>query len=101
MDIQGSYCTNQAFPQADAATGRRLIFFTGGTALREVSRELARHTPDTVHLLTTFDSGGSSAALRRAFAMPAVGDLRNRLLALADFSIPDCVLTFCSTPARK
>lgn len=31
-----------------------------------------------------FDSGGSSAVLRRYFDMPAVGDLRNRLMALAD-----------------
>jgi CofD-related protein of GAK system len=37
-----------------------------------------------VYLVTPFDSGGSSAALREAFDMPAVGDLRNRLLALAD-----------------
>jgi CofD-related protein of GAK system len=76
--------------------GRRLVFFTGGTALREVSRELARHTEDSAHLVTTFDSGGSSAALRRAFAMPAVGDIRNRLLALAHPSIPEGVLDFCS-----
>ena len=38
----------------------------------------------SVHLISTFDSGRSSKELRRAFAIPALGDLRNRLLALAD-----------------
>lgn len=61
-----------------------LIFFTGGTALRELSRCFAARGCHTTHLVTTFDSGGSTARLRAAFAMPAVGDLRNRLVALAD-----------------
>ena len=75
------------------ALGPRLLFFTGGTALREVSRSLTRLTHNSVHLVTPFDSGGSTASLRRAFAMPAVGDIRNRLAALADRDIiPDAVL---------
>lgn len=79
------------------ALGPRLVFFTGGTALRDLSRALTRHTHNSVHLITPFDSGGSSAALRRAFAMPAVGDIRNRLLALADSAlVPQSVLEFCS-----
>lgn len=75
------------------ALGPRLVFFTGGTALREVSRSLTRLTHHSVHLVTPFDSGGSTASLRRAFAMPAVGDIRNRLAALADRDIiPSAVL---------
>ncbi len=69
---------------ADAPPGRPLVFFTGGTAVRELSRVLSRRPCLTAHIVTTFDSGGSTARLRRAFAMPAVGDLRNRLVALAD-----------------
>ena len=77
--------------------GPRLVFFTGGTALRDLSRQLTRYTHNSVHLITPFDSGGSSAALRRAFAMPAVGDIRNRLLALADRAlVPQSVLKFCA-----
>ncbi len=64
--------------------GVRIIFFTGGTALCALSKELCRVTHNSVHLITPFDSGGSSACLRDAFHMPAVGDMRNRLLALAD-----------------
>jgi CofD-related protein of GAK system len=67
--------------------GPRILFFSGGSALRGLCGELARYTHNTVHLITPFDSGGSSATLRRAFGMPAVGDLRNRLMALADRSL--------------
>lgn len=73
-------------PWGEPAKGPRILFFSGGTALRSLSRELIRHTHNSVHIITPFDSGGSSATLRRAFGMPAVGDLRNRLLALADRS---------------
>lgn len=66
--------------------GSCILFFSGGTALRGVSRELSYHTHNSVHIITPYDSGGSSAVLRKAFAMPAVGDIRNRLMALADLS---------------
>src|SRR5688572_20780353 len=67
--------------------GPRILFFSGGTALRPLSRALKLLTHNSIHLITPFDSGGSSAALRRAFGMPALGDLRNRLLALADETV--------------
>lgn len=62
----------------------RPLFFSGGTALRELAQEMSTRRIHSVHIVTTFDSGGSTARLRDSFAMPAVGDLRNRLLALAD-----------------
>ncbi len=64
--------------------GSRILFFSGGTALGPVASELSRHTARAVHVITTFDSGGSSAVLRRVFDMPAVGDIRARIMALAD-----------------
>ena len=64
--------------------GPGILFFSGGTALRPLSQSLTRYTHNAVHLITTFDSGGSSAVLRKAFAMPAVGDIRSRIMALAD-----------------
>ncbi|MEY4547200.1 MAG: hypothetical protein RL685_3395, partial [Pseudomonadota bacterium] len=67
--------------------GPRILFFSGGSALRPLCRVLKHYTHNSVHLITTFDSGGSSAQLRRAFAMPAIGDLRNRIVALADESV--------------
>lgn len=67
--------------------GPRLLFFSGGTALRDFSRDLIRFTHNSIHIMTPFDSGGSSAEIRRAFNMLSIGDVRYRLMALADQSI--------------
>lgn len=67
--------------------GPRILFFSGGSALRGVSRKLKTYTHNSIHLITPFDSGGSSATLRRTFGMLSLGDLRNRLMALADESV--------------
>jgi len=62
-----------------------VLFFSGGTALKETARVLARRV-NTTHIITTFDSGGSTAALREVMDIPAMGDIRSRILALADTS---------------
>ena len=67
--------------------GPRLLFFSGGSALNEIARLLKLYTHNSIHLITPFDSGGSSQVLRDAFEMPAVGDLRSRLMALADETV--------------
>ena len=67
--------------------GPRILFFSGGTALTKTSRAIKRYTHNSLHLVTPFDSGGSSAKLRQAFSMPSIGDLRSRLVALADENI--------------
>ena len=67
--------------------GPRILFFSGGTALKDLSREIIRYTHNSIHLITPFDSGGSSAVIREEFKMLAVGDIRNRLMALADQTI--------------
>ena len=70
--------------RAHPRAGPRILFLSGGSALRDLSRVITRYTHQSTHLITPFDSGGSSASLRQAFGMLSVGDLRNRLLALAD-----------------
>lgn len=67
--------------------GPRPLFFSGGTALNGVAAALKSYTHNSIHLVTPFDSGGSSQSLRKAFDMPAIGDLRSRLMALADESV--------------
>lgn len=64
--------------------GPRVLFFSGGSAVNEASRVLKNFTHNSVHMVTSFDSGGSSAKLRKAFGMPSIGDLRCRLMALGD-----------------
>ena len=67
--------------------GPRLLFFSGGSALNDIARALKLYTHNSIHLITPFDSGGSSQVLRQALDMPAVGDLRSRLMALADETV--------------
>lgn len=67
--------------------GPAVTFFSGGSALNAISQELKKFTHNSVHLVTPFDSGGSSAVLRNSFDMPAIGDLRARMMALADESL--------------
>lgn len=67
--------------------GPQILFFSGGSALNKMSRTLKNYTHNSIHLVTPFDSGGSSAKLRDEFNMPAVGDLRSRLMALADETV--------------
>ena len=67
--------------------GPEILFFSGGTALNQLSTKLKNFTHNSSHLVTPFDSGGSSAKLRLAFDMPAIGDLRSRMVALADETI--------------
>jgi len=74
--------------RTNASLGPKVLFFSGGSALKASSQKLIQYTHNSIHIVTPFDSGGSSARLRHALRMPAVGDLRNRLLALADKSVP-------------
>jgi CofD-related protein of GAK system len=67
--------------------GPHVLFFSGGSALNYVSQVLKSCTHNSTHMVTPFDSGGSSAVLRKAFNMPSIGDLRSRLMALADETI--------------
>lgn len=75
-------------PKAPFLAGPRLLFFSGGSALKGLCQALKRLNHNSIHLITPFDSGGSSAKLRQAFAMPAVGDLRSRILDLTNPKLP-------------
>ena len=64
----------------------RVLFFSGGTALNALARKLVSYTHNSIHITTPFDSGGSSGKLRDPFGILGVGDLRSRMMALADRS---------------
>ena len=84
--------------------GPKILFFSGGSALNKISRALKNYTHNSIHLVTPFDSGGSSSHLRNAFSMPAVGDLRSRLMALADETVlgqPEIYALFDYRLAKK
>ena len=55
----------------------------GGTGCPTVLRGLKAHPVDLTAVVTTMDSGGNSGRLREQFGVPALGDLRRALEALA------------------
>ena len=62
------------------------MFFSGGTAFNSLAGPLSRCFDRTVHVLPISDDGGSSAEIRRVFGAPALGDIRARLVRLAQVS---------------
>lgn len=84
-DISTDFLDNKTkYPYGDPSRGARVLFFSGGSALHSLCQPLLNYTYNSIHLLPPFDSGGSSAELRKAFKMPAIGDVRARLLSLID-----------------
>ena len=61
----------------------RVVCLGGGTGLSMILRGLKRIASVTA-VVTTTDDGGSSGRLRRDFGMPAPGDVRHCLSALAE-----------------
>lgn len=66
------------------ARGPRIVAIGGGTGLSALLRGLKEHSSNLTAVVTVADDGGSSGVLRDAFGIPAVGDLRNCIAALAD-----------------
>ena len=62
----------------------KVVVIGGGTGCPAVLRGLRHHPVDLTAIVTTMDSGGSSGRLRQEFNVPAVGDIRRALVALAD-----------------
>jgi len=64
-------------------SGPRIVALGGGTGLSTVLRGLKNITSNLTAIVTVTDDGGSSGRLREEFDLPAPGDLRNCLVALA------------------
>lgn len=56
----------------------------GGTGLSTMLRGLKRYTPNITAIVTVTDDGGGSGVLRQELGMPAPGDIRSCILALAN-----------------
>lgn len=66
------------------ARGPRVVAIGGGTGLSTLLRGLKEHTSNLTAVVTVADDGGSSGVLRDQLGIPAVGDIRNCVVALAD-----------------
>jgi len=66
------------------ARGPRVVAIGGGTGLSTLLRGLKEYTSNITAVVTVADDGGSSGRLRTELGIPAVGDIRNCIVALAD-----------------
>ncbi len=66
------------------ARGPRIAALGGGHGLSTLLRGLKEHSSNLTAIVTVADDGGSSGKLRDQLGVPAVGDIRNCLVALAD-----------------
>jgi uncharacterized cofD-like protein len=84
-----------SFGPAARADGLRIVAVGGGTGLPRVLAGLAPGVEpaagrplDVTAIVAIADDGGSSGELRRAYGVPAPGDVRNCLVALAQAPNP-------------
>jgi uncharacterized cofD-like protein len=61
-----------------------VVAIGGGTGLSSLLRGLKNENIGITAIVTVADDGGSTGRIRKEFDMPAPGDLRNCILALAD-----------------
>ncbi|HEX7038832.1 MAG TPA: uridine diphosphate-N-acetylglucosamine-binding protein YvcK [Trueperaceae bacterium] len=64
--------------------GPKVVILGGGTGTSNLLRGLREHTSNLTAVVAVSDDGGSSGRLRRAFDMPAPGDLTDCLAALSN-----------------
>lgn len=61
-----------------------VVAIGGGTGLGSLLRGLKLHDINLTAIVTVADDGGSTGRIRNVFNMPAPGDIRNCLVAMAD-----------------
>jgi uncharacterized cofD-like protein len=64
--------------------GPKIVAIGGGHGLSTLLHGLKEHTSNLTAIVTVADDGGSSGRLRQTFHIPAPGDIRNCIVALAD-----------------
>jgi uncharacterized cofD-like protein len=72
------------YQQLRLSRGPWIVALGGGTGLSLLLRGLRVHTSNLTAIVSVADDGGSSGRLRKAFHMPAPGDLTDCLAALSD-----------------
>ena len=66
------------------ARGPRVVAIGGGTGLSTLLRGLKAHTSNLTAVVSVADDGGSTGKLREQLGVPAVGDIRNCMIALSE-----------------
>jgi uncharacterized cofD-like protein len=72
------------YQKRSLARGPRIVAIGGGTGLSTLLRGLKELSSNITAVVTVADDGGSSGKLRTELGIPAVGDIRSCIAALAD-----------------
>lgn len=72
------------FQKRHSTRGPRIVVIGGGSGLSVLLHGLKEFTSNITAVVTVADDGGSSGRLRSQFDIPAPGDIRSCLVALAD-----------------
>lgn len=84
MPDQSEHAADLTLKRFQLRQGPRIVAVGGGTGMPAVLQGLKEYTSNLTAIVTTADDGGSSGRLRQTFSIPAPGDIRNCLVALAD-----------------
>eukprot|EP01103_Thecamoeba_quadrilineata_P019793 TRINITY_DN8188_c0_g1_i1.p1 TRINITY_DN8188_c0_g1~~TRINITY_DN8188_c0_g1_i1.p1 ORF type:complete len:438 (+),score=67.09 TRINITY_DN8188_c0_g1_i1:29-1342(+) len=77
------------------------LFISGGTALNSFVSKLKRHVHNITYVLPVSDDGGSTSEIVRVFGGPGIGDIRSRLVRLAENSPITSLLHHRLKPTRS
>jgi uncharacterized cofD-like protein len=81
---KGGSITDIVIQRKQLQRGPKIVAIGGGHGLATLLHGLKEHTSNLTGIVTVADDGGSSGRLRKAFHIPAPGDIRNCIVALAD-----------------
>lgn len=88
VSVDVSYEDRNSRPQERGGVGPRVVALGGGHGLGVALRAIRRYAGTVTAVASVADDGGSSGRLRRDFGVPAPGDVRKCLVALADDGSP-------------
>jgi 2-phospho-L-lactate transferase/gluconeogenesis factor (CofD/UPF0052 family) len=75
----------ESYQNCKGCFGPELVIFSGGTAFNSVVKQLSTTLSTRVsYILPVSDSGGSTKEIIKVVGGPAIGDIRSRLVRLAD-----------------
>jgi len=73
---------------------KSMVLFTGGTAANAYTKALHEKTNELIYIIPISDNGGSTGEIQGFIGGPAIGDIRSRLVRLAEDSPIKTILQF-------
>ena len=82
-EVGASSSSSSSSSSSPQVVQKRVVVFSGGSALNSAVLRLRRVIPNIAYVMTVSDDGGSSREIIRVLGGPSIGDIRSRLVRLA------------------